>query len=456
MPPAAALASERLVMPFDCDVEGGTIHLSPAADTSYAIVGARDEQTVTTCLSDSSTGCRTVMVHRFSISCAGKPVSWIAIAAAIHSATANRAWMEGGRLNLVMPTRGTLDAPDGCIDGRHGDLQRQLVLRGDCLPWPRKAAFDHLVLPDGFAPLGELGARLMIGTAADEAALAAGEATALALEPRLTRVAMNDAEYAIAKADPDAILEPSGRRETFETALEPDLASDEWITVVRAGSEDMPPIVTAEHEPRLWAWLAASGSASVILLLLGIRYIPSLRARANGSSAFRRAHGNLTLANASGAVTALLQQTETAAHELKGAGPLRDVLQGELGQVRDRLANLDRQVAKGDLPDDRSALQFRGLVRDLERIRRIVDSAVASLANTKRAPTLPRTPSEAYEVLGVNAEVSAGVLKKIVDALRMSWHPDLARDESDRALRETRIRQINIAWDLINGKREAA
>jgi DnaJ-class molecular chaperone len=74
----------------------------------------------------------------------------------------------------------------------------------------------------------------------------------------------------------------------------------------------------------------------------------------------------------------------------------------------------------------------------------------------KTSTTLPRTTSEAYEVLGVNAEVSAGVLKKIVDALRMSWHPDHARDESDRVLRESRIRQINIAWDIINGKREAA
>ena len=69
---------------------------------------------------------------------------------------------------------------------------------------------------------------------------------------------------------------------------------------------------------------------------------------------------------------------------------------------------------------------------------------------------LPRTTSEAYEALGVNAEVSDGVLKKIVDALRMSWHPDHARDDDDRLMREDRIRQINIAWDLINGKREAA
>ncbi|MEI9900101.1 MAG: J domain-containing protein [Hyphomicrobium sp.] len=173
-------------------------------------------------------------------------------------------------------------------------------------------------------------------------------------------------------------------------------------------------------------------------------------------SAFRIAHSDLSLANASDAVAALMEQTEEVTRQLKGAGPLREVLLGELGQVRERLVNVDRLAAKGELPIERSAPQFRAMVRELERIRRIVDSAAASLSNGRKATGMPRTTSEAYEVLGVNAEVSDGVLKKIVDALRMSWHPDHARDESDRLLREDRIRQINIAWDLINGKREAA
>jgi hypothetical protein len=38
----------------------------------------------------------------------------------------------------------------------------------------------------------------------------------------------------------------------------------------------------------------------------------------------------------------------------------------------------------------------------------------------------------------------------------MSWHPDHARDEADRCLREDRIRQINIACDLISQNRELA
>lgn len=460
----SAEARERLVMPFDCGVEGGEVRLSAAAEKSYRIVGDRDEQTVTTCTPATSTGCRTVMVHRFTISCRGGAVAWMRIAAAIRSAAANRAWIEDGRLNLVMPARGTPNAAASCFDTQaHGasGLKRRVVVARDCLPWRRAAAFEHLVLPTGFAPVGELGARLMVGAAADEAAVA--DADAFAINP-LTRVSASDAEIAIAKADPDAILEPGGRGETFDTALEPDLAGDDWITVVHAAPDTMSAGRAEAPASRTWAWFLVIAAAAAVALLLAMRCAPqrALRVLALARRRSARATGlslsstDLSLANASDAVAALLQQTETAARQLKGAGPLREVLQGELNHVRERLTNLEKLTAKGDVAPEKSALQFRALVRDLERIRRIVDSAVASLSRSRKATTLPRTTSEAYEVLGVNAEVSAGVLKKIVDALRMSWHPDLARDDDDRLLREDRMRQINIAWELINGKREAA
>jgi hypothetical protein len=382
------------------------------------------------------------------------------IAGAIRSAAANRAWIENGRLNLVMPARGVGEAAAACLEGQANGaagLARRVVLGGDCLPWRRKASFEHLVLPIGFAPVGELGARLMIGAAADEAALNLGDVGAFALEPQLAQVSMTDAEIAVAKADPDAYLEPSGHRETFETALEPDLANDDWITVVHSGPELETTAPNARQSARTWAWLLVVASAAIVGLLLAMRAAPQILAgRAARATSRALAKSDLSLANASVAVLALLQQTETEARALKGAGPLRDVLQGELKQVRARLSNIEKLSANGEADAEKSALQFRALVRELERIRRIVDSAVASLSGSKKTATLPRTASEAYEVLGVNAEVSAGVLKKIVDALRMSWHPDHARDADDRVLREDRIRQINIAWDLISAKREAA
>jgi hypothetical protein len=459
LPLFPAEARERLVMPFDCGVEGGEVRLSPAAEKSYRIVGGRDEQTVTTCTPAAAAGCTTVMVHRFTISCDGGAVAWMRIAGAIRSAAANRAWIENGRLNLVMSTRGLPEAAVACLEGQANGasgLARRVVLGGDCLPWRRKASFEHLVLPAGFAPVGELGARLMVGAAADEAAINLGDVDAFALEPQLTQVSMTDAEIAVAKADPDALLEPSGRGETFEAALEPDPANDDWITIVHSAPELETTASNAQQTTRTWAWLLVLASAAIVGLL-AMRAAPQILAGRSARATSRAlAKSDLSLANASVAVSALLQQTETAARALKGAGPLRDVLQGELKQVRARLGNIEKLSSDGEVDAEKSALQYRALVRELERIRRIVDSAVASLSGSKKTATLPRTASEAYEVLGVNAEVSAGVLKKIVDALRMSWHPDHARDADDRVLREDRIRQINIAWDLISANREAA
>jgi DnaJ-class molecular chaperone len=71
-------------------------------------------------------------------------------------------------------------------------------------------------------------------------------------------------------------------------------------------------------------------------------------------------------------------------------------------------------------------------------------------------PDPPATVFEAYRVLGLNASAPDAAVKKIVDALRMSWHPDHARDEADRRNREQRIKQINAAWDLLKGRPAAA
>jgi hypothetical protein len=68
---------------------------------------------------------------------------------------------------------------------------------------------------------------------------------------------------------------------------------------------------------------------------------------------------------------------------------------------------------------------------------------------------MPQTRIEALQVLGMGVLPDTGetAIKKIVDGLRLSWHPDLARDEPDRRLREHRLKQINAAWEIIQGKR---
>ena len=57
--------------------------------------------------------------------------------------------------------------------------------------------------------------------------------------------------------------------------------------------------------------------------------------------------------------------------------------------------------------------------------------------------------------MGVTPEVHDAAIKKIVDGLRQSWHPDHAQSAEERQLRELRMKQINAAWDIISDKRSA-
>lgn len=62
---------------------------------------------------------------------------------------------------------------------------------------------------------------------------------------------------------------------------------------------------------------------------------------------------------------------------------------------------------------------------------------------------IPTTREEALLVVGASADAAIEVIKKIVDGLRQSWHPDLAKNDGDRLYRERRMQQINVAWDII-------
>lgn len=422
---APGQAAERLAMPYECNLVGDDVRLVPAPETFYPILGEREEQAVTACNPTATDGCRTIMVHRFAISCAGNAVGWMDVAAAVQNIGDKRTWIEDGRLNVVLPTRAPQPARSDCFSqtaNAASGLERRVVLKEDCLPWSRRSQIDHVILPAGYAPIGELGARLEIDSP---------EASNLQL----------------AKADPDAVWEPSVEVEPYQERVESAAADNNWVTVVEAEHETVLPATQGEGNGLQWGWpwLLSAMLVATAALFMRMRQspVPSL---ADPSQAGQ-------------VVASLLERTEGVVKGLKGASALREVLQSELDRVHRTLANVE--AANKDSAGDngereaKTATLYRALVRDLERIRRIADSAAASFSGARRPTELPRTKSEAYDVLGVNADVSASVLKKIADALRMSWHPDHARDEDDRREREERIRQINAAWELIADKRAA-
>jgi hypothetical protein len=136
---------------------------------------------------------------------------------------------------------------------------------------------------------------------------------------------------------------------------------------------------------------------------------------------------------------------------------LRDVLASELDGLHDRVADLARK--EGQLDSERLRSAIRAVMRDLDRIGRIAQGAMPASEEMRASgpePDVPSTVFEAYRILGLNPDAPDAAVKKIVDALRMSWHPDHGRDEADRRYREQRIKQVNAAWDLLKTKTAAA
>lgn len=152
----------------------------------------------------------------------------------------------------------------------------------------------------------------------------------------------------------------------------------------------------------------------------------------------------------------LLRQIDQRVDELQGVAPLRRVLQREMRHLEQFLAAVTAASPAEAEEWRRMRNRLQRIVKELMRLKDIVEGAYRSLSSTAFQKGEPRDRHEAYEVLGVNPDVSPKTLKKLVDALRACWHPDLAKDDADRAVREERMKRINIAWDIITAKRQEA
>lgn len=390
-----AAKADDLVMPYACTVRGGAVTLSPAAPTSYAIHGQRDEQAFQDCgARGDPASCSTTLVHRFSIACAGGLAAWEQVADA------------GAASGASLP---------------HG-------------------------LPRGFAPIGQLQGRIVLP------ALARFEPHKDAVSSEVLRA--------------DSVVFHRGGANAAGGAPGP------WTTVVKA-----------EIRPDLTGMaFRVAGVVSVLLASFGALGLYLARRPAAGFEAgwdfqTRRVKALLAqrmqalaafmlprhsskgqrsadhdLLNAFSIATARFAEAELMVAELARTLAVREVLQGELTAVRARLEVLSQGGARQ--PKQKRAAQVRLVLRELDRIMRMAQGAAQDTgrANSTRGPssvTMPGSLQEAYQILGLNCDAAPNVAKKLVDALRMTWHPDFARDEEDRRVREARMKQINAAWDLI-------
>lgn len=474
-PIAVASGPERLVMPYSCTVEDGKVVLRSGPERPFTIVEARQERPFTTCNPPFSNNCRTMSVHKFDVSCGGVAVPWVSVAAATGRSKVGRAWLEKGHLNMTRKADATTGSARSCSDK---SAQAASTASGECLPWRVSREVERMVLPEGFAPAAEFGARFIAGAGpgapeANTVTLAKADGT-LASEPEtqpheftIVREPLPDVTAAINPGNPGPQIE----------------LDENWITVVEARDvSDTAPHSATSRVMTFFSWALALAALSAAGWFgwqqrAALTAVPWPGVSAEAAFSFARTtattivnrvadyfHQNEgtgathdpLLANAAENVSQMLQQAEKTVLDLTAAAPLREVLQKDLASVRQRLTAAKAAALDGDGSVVKLVAQFRSLNRELAHIQRIAESATQSLSGSRTTPAMPTTKAEAYTVLGVNPDVSESILKRMVDALRMTWHPDYAKDEADRLQREVRIKQINIAWDLINDKRRVA
>jgi hypothetical protein len=457
---SAAAPAEKITVPFACHSLGPRVSVTPAAPRSYDVIGPHETRDLAVCRGGQrlpgTTGCASVTLHRFDVMCGGRRVAWADMAAAIAVQAPAPAVPPGGT--------GGLNRPLQCDLAGRPVRDHNLVL----CRWPRPHGGAIAVrIPAGFAPLAEIAARPASGSASgtpptsvNGKAAYGGPARGRIVPalvtsqplPDITPVALEDG------AGPDA----EAARAIMSTSAD-GAGSGTWLWLAVIGL-----MTTAAACAAAWRWpvqarrlKAAAARAGLAAIEHAERWAEVLQAMVQrGVQAARRTPvrpvRDLKAANAASAVSAMLSDTQTRLGDLKAAGPLRDVLHQEVSGLRQRLATLEVAANESEEAAQRASPGFRNLMRDVERVRRIADSAALSIGDRRSAARIPKTKSEAYDLLGLNPDAPEGTLKKVADGLRMSWHPDHARDDADRTEREARIKAINIAIELINGKRVAA
>ena len=496
---ASAAGPEAVAMPYACRVERGEVRMQRGIERSYRIVGEREQQSLRLCSPVAGGNCRSIEVHRFSFDCGGARVAWIEAADASASSHPWRTTVEGGRMTLHF-------RPDGPIR----DRQPPLALPAGFAPAPA-TGLRFMPAPPSALPGTRQGASSKPPGAAvlSKAVAVVGDAAEL---PRPTLVGVARATEDAAPPPVEAWTE---RGEPIASSTSLPVMGQGWsATVTHGGDEALTHWDLLARGGGSSAWLAALGLAALLLSATAIatRQRPGARKPSAGPT-LNTSTGASAQAPAAATVepprsAAALCETpppppprrarpsaradapprlvaneakppplpseppsdwdavvelRTTADALLGIvrqiiadhvpdGALRKVLIADLATIADRLDGPELATALDEGRLDLVHPVYAQAILDLERVRtlaRIEHQRALEVAEPRR---LPETFDEACEFLGVNPRASHAVVKKVVDALRQNWHPDLAGDESDRIEREERIKRINAAWDLIRAR----
>ncbi len=506
---APAQADEQIILPYSCQVKQGRVIARPAPeDQAYRIIGGRERQPFRACEGQDTGRCKFYMLQRFTLACDGGRASWPQVYAAISEVTDGRAVLDGGQLRIEpgarspsrpgappwgVPTRNRdrysyerqpdfsdaddfggppfagepdemrdemVELPAGFAplagtnaifteldprvaaaveEGRVGDAPANVPFdvkpAGKGLEPPQSAAATSIQAPElpdlperkpsvaAAAPAPAVSTPVMPATPDKLVENAVVPTSPPAASPPLavpsTSVAPtilnNPAANKVAAATPPPAAKPPAAPPVDPTSppkvVATDLSSSATDTKVATGSDSKPMPVTIEtgvtpsqQWPSLPMPLIAAAIAAATLLLAII-----LVKRQHAEPAYAGQPGSPTEPRLSG-------WPRTASHSSRRGTELVKVPQPE-PQARD--LEPDAGSAGGATP--REDVNF----------------------------ATPQTREEALDILGLSDDASPDAIRKVTDALRQSWHPDKAQDETDRKRREARSKAVNAAYDLL-------
>jgi hypothetical protein len=514
--PAGAHADELLVMPYYCTMVGGQPLLTPGPERSHRILGPRDERKFSACSPVNPDLCRQWTVHRFDLDCDGSRVSWVSVVAATNEGS-RRAWLLNGRLVLRMGPRWSLPADDPCAQEPGPDHRFEYRrMRRYCADRLALAPPPVVEMPFGYAPMLGVdgifvkGAPPAVGGA--PAPLPPVAAAPLGANPPGYRPAPTNPMPELFPSEaqqawPQPFVDEEPARPVPASPPQPQpppkSAAAPPPSVVAAPkaapAESKPPAPDGNLGPRVVANAPAPKAASEAPAVPAAPAAVSEAPKTPPVPAKPAASETPRSATASPPPKAV---QPPAAPPRAAEPPPKPVAESESGGSNIGVLNVFRTTTVGAL------VAFGGLALGLitafalarrnesmrDARRRPRDLGSVSLGNRRPSPParianargslppsaaapvasrvpgqgaaaasgvpewgdrMPQTRAEAMQVLGIGVAPTANeaAIKKIVDGLRQSWHPDLARDEADRILRELRSKQINAAWEVLRSQR---
>jgi hypothetical protein len=460
-------------MPFSCVVIKGQPQLTSSEYQSYAVNGQREARDFSTCFSENPVQCRLWRIYRFNLVCGGTTFPWASVAAAARSAA--RPWLESSSKLIKQPLRwGGRALYDHCPrdslrghGGWVGGWMASLCDSSGALAEEPVAEF-----PEGFAPISDWNGKFVddgeSGENSFQRTKGKGSATSsfnelMVLSPRIQRPSQKgplasssgkQAEQLHAHAEMTSKAEVGSQmaKSTVKTAtarpIEMTATSRSRLPAREASGSPLDAIPTDPMRPVTGEPIKKADTP--------IDVASTERARSPGPPSLVNWPTPSILKSHRDPVEPI-SITRTVVQPV----PLFVFSFMALAGLAALQFRTRAKILPISSPDFRSVPPDLSVGRDLIIVRTsqpvrhgIQDTTLSMGALPSTNNDIPETCEQALQILGLTGapNMSKVAVKKIVNSLRLSWHPDAAISADDHHLRELRMKQINAAWDILNGR----